>query len=98
MQIIERIDSQTEGDIVLGRRVFSELFITQGLITTAILLDAVGRDARWERTSDPIQVETLIARCVQCCRGLVARSNNNIRFIHLTAYQYFEHHGVSSGY
>jgi hypothetical protein len=95
-QIIERIDGQTKDDAVLGRRVLSELLTAQRSTMTVTLLDAVGRDAGWERTSDPVQVETRIARCVQCCGGLVARGNGNIGFIHFTVQQYLEHHGVSS--
>jgi hypothetical protein len=97
-QIMERINSQAEGDAALARRVLSELLTAQRPPTIATMLDVVGRDAGWERTSDPIQVETRIAQCVQCCRGLVARSNGNIGFVHLTVQQYLEHHGVSSGH
>ena len=93
-QLIERINSQTEGDAALGRKVLSELLVAQEPMTVAKLLDGVARDAGWERTSDPIQVEKRIARCMRCCGVIVARNGNIIGLIHYTAKEYLERYGV----
>lgn len=92
---MKRIDSQAGGDAALGRKVLSVLHAAQEPVTTEALLAAVAGEAGWERTSDHAQLEQQINRCIQCCGGLVVRSDSNIVWlIHHTAKCYLEHHGV----
>jgi hypothetical protein len=97
-QVVERINSQAEGDAALGRMVLSELLVARGPTTIATLLDVVAaRDTTWERTSDPIRMEKQIDWCLQCCGGLAVCHNGNVSLIHLTTRQYLERYGVLSG-
>lgn len=92
---MERINKQTGDDAALGKKVLSVLLAAQEPVTTEVLLNAVARDAGWEKSSDQVQLEQRIDRCVHCCGGLVARSDSNIvSLVHSTAQRYLEHHGV----
>ena len=94
---MEQINKQTEGDAALGRKVLSELLIAQEPMTTARLLDAVAGDAGWEATSDQIQIDKRVDRCVQCSKGLVmlvaCDDGNTVRFVHYSVRNYLEAHG-----
>ena len=97
-QTVEQMNRQTEGDAALGRKVLTVLLGAQEPVTTETLLDAVATDVGWKRTSDQAQVEQRIDQCVQCCGGLVGRSDGNtVRLIHATAHHYLKLHGVSNG-
>jgi hypothetical protein len=99
-QIMEQISSQAEGDAELGRSVLCKLFAAQEPMRTETLLDAMARDTGWEITSDQVQNDRHINRCVQCCKGLiglVAQDDGNVvAFVHFSVKDYLEVNGVSN--
>jgi hypothetical protein len=99
-RVMELINGQSEGDAALGRRVLSEILVAHEPMKTRTLLDVAASDAGWERTFDQVQIDKRIARCVQCCGGLVhlvARDDGNVVvFVHYTVRNYLETHGVSN--
>jgi hypothetical protein len=85
-RVMKQIIEQTDRDATLGIKVLSELLRAQRPMTTKSLLDAIAKDAGWERTYDQVQLDKRIERCVQCCKGLVARSDGDVvRLVHYTA-------------